>query len=53
MEDPDSLSYYVLSAFEKSTQYFKDSDKEELGISFWNSIRKSNPFVQGPGTVSR
>jgi len=33
MEDPDSLSYYVLSAFEKSTQYFKDSDKEELGIS--------------------
>jgi hypothetical protein len=33
MENPDSLSYYVLSAFEKSTQYFKNSDKEELGIA--------------------
>ena len=33
MENPDSLSFYVLSAFEKSTQYFKNSDKEELGIA--------------------
>jgi len=33
MENPDSLSYYVLSAFEKSTLYFKNSGKEELGIA--------------------
>lgn len=33
IENNDSLSYYVLSAFERSTQYFKNTDKEELGIS--------------------
>ncbi len=33
LENNDSLSYYVLSAFERSTQYFRNTDKEELGIS--------------------
>jgi len=29
----DSLSYLILTAFDRSTQYFKDTDKEQLGIS--------------------
>ncbi len=29
----DSLSYLILTAFERTTQYFKDTDKEQLGIS--------------------
>jgi hypothetical protein len=29
----DSLSFLILTAFERSTDYFKTSDKEELGIS--------------------
>lgn len=29
----DSLSYLILLAFERSTDYFKNTDKEQLGIS--------------------
>jgi len=29
----DSMSFLILTAFERSTTYFKDTDKEELGIS--------------------
>jgi hypothetical protein len=31
--DVDSMSFLILTAFERSTTYFKETDKEELGIS--------------------